>query len=141
MPYLLFILNVLASPQNGGPEEETRFVEEPLFIRNGRDLAAIAFNDVLYTEAFRTVLIMLEQGILDAVGPYETSTRQAGFPTFGSSHIVHAMASSSSSTRHAWYAKVSCNRRRHWISIPDGDWRFDSILALIGLNHFMCDSL
>ncbi|CAN0418201.1 unnamed protein product, partial [Ascophyllum nodosum] len=96
--------------QNGGPEEETRFVEEPLFIRNGRDLAAIAFNDVLYTEAFRTVLIMLEQGILDAVGPYETSMRQAGFPTFGSSHIVHAMASASSSTRHAWYAKWQVHR-------------------------------
>jgi len=85
---------------------ETQFVDTPLFIRNGRDLAAIAFNDVLYTEAFRTVLIMLEQGILDGAGPYEASTRQQGFTTFGASHIVHAMAAASSSTRHAWYAKV-----------------------------------
>ena len=93
--------------QNGASDVETLFVEEPLFIRNGRDLAAIAFNDLLYSEAFRTVLIMLEKGILDLAGPYGNSTRQEGFPTFGASHIVHAMAASSSSIRHAWYAKVS----------------------------------
>ncbi|CAN0335654.1 unnamed protein product [Ascophyllum nodosum] len=96
--------------QNGVSEIKTQFIEKPLFIRNGRDLAALAFNDVLYTEAFRTVLIMLEQGILDGVGPYENSLRQEGFPTFGPSHIVHAMAAASSSTRHAWYAKWQAHR-------------------------------
>ena len=95
------------SLQNGGTPEETLFVEEPLFIRNGRDLPALSFNDVLYTEAFRTILIMLEQGILALAGPYGSSTRQEGFTTLGTSHYIHAMAAGSSSTRHAWYAKVS----------------------------------
>ncbi|CAN0451988.1 unnamed protein product, partial [Ascophyllum nodosum] len=96
--------------QNGDPGVETQYVEEPLFIRNGRDLAALVFSDTLYSEAFRTVLIMLEKRILDSPGPYETSTRQDGFSTFGVSHIVHAMASASSSTRHAWYAKWQAHR-------------------------------
>ncbi|CAM9916219.1 unnamed protein product [Ascophyllum nodosum] len=96
--------------QNGDPGVETQYVEEPLFIRNGRDLAALVFSDTLYSEAFRTVLIMLAKRILDSPGPYETSTRQEGFSTFGVSHIVHAMASASSSTRHAWYAKWQAHR-------------------------------
>ncbi|CAM9646416.1 unnamed protein product, partial [Ascophyllum nodosum] len=96
--------------QNGGPEETTQFVDEPLFIRNGRDLAALAFNDVLYTEAFRTVLILFDLGLLSPAGPYLDSARQEGFTTFGASHIVHAMAAASSSTRHAWYAKWQTHR-------------------------------
>ena len=84
------------------PDEEARF------IRNGRDLAAIAFGDLLYTEAFRAALIMFRHGILSsAEGPYSESERQVGFATFGEPHILTAMAASSSSTRHAWYAKVS----------------------------------
>ena len=106
------MLRILPPPQIGALEVETQFVDEPLFIRNGRDLAALAFNDVLYTEAFRTVLIMLKNGVLSPAGPYENSVRQQGFTTFGASHIVHAMAASSSSTRHAWYAKVSRDKLR-----------------------------
>ena len=88
---------------------ETEFVDpnEPLFIRNGRDLANIAFNDLLYTEAFRAALILFQQGVLGgSVGPYAESERQQGFATFGEPHILTAMAAASSSTRHAWYAKV-----------------------------------
>ena len=81
--------------------------ENPRFIRNGRDLATIAFRDVLYTEAFRAALILFVQGALGgSVGPYAVSNRQQGFATFGEPHILTAMAASSSSTRHAWYAKV-----------------------------------
>ena len=95
--------------QNGASTVETEFVDpnEPLFIRNGRDLANIAFSDLLYSEAFRTALILFQQGVLGgSVGPYEQSERQQGFATFGAPHILTAMASASSSTRHAWYAKV-----------------------------------
>lgn len=34
--------------QNGASEVETQFVEEPLFLRNGRDLSALAFVDLIY---------------------------------------------------------------------------------------------
>lgn len=34
--------------QNGDPGEKTEFVKEPLFIRNGRDLSALAFLDLIY---------------------------------------------------------------------------------------------
>ena len=94
---------------------ETEFDKENRrFIRNGRDLATIAFRDVLYTESFRAALILFTQGALGgSVGPYTDSERQQGFATFGEPHILTAMASASSSTRHAWYAKVrpSCNIR------------------------------
>ncbi|CAN0483279.1 unnamed protein product, partial [Scytosiphon promiscuus] len=73
----------------------------------GRGLATIAFRDVLYTEAFRAALILFKQGALGgSVGPYEKARRQQGFATFGEPHILTAMAAASSSTRHAWYAKV-----------------------------------
>ncbi|CAN0498915.1 unnamed protein product, partial [Scytosiphon promiscuus] len=94
--------------QNGASTVETIFVDpdEPLFIRNGRDLANLSFTDQLYTEAFRAALILLAQVVLEgSVGPYTESARQQGFATFGETHILTAMASASSSTRHAWYAK------------------------------------
>eukprot|EP00904_Undaria_pinnatifida_P000014 jgi/Undpi1/10012/HiC_scaffold_28.g12466.m1 len=112
--------------QNGASTVETEFVDpnEPLFIRNGRDLANIAFNDLLYTEAFRAALILFQQGVLGgSVGPYAESERQQGFATFGAPHILTAMAAASSSTRHAWYAKdllsrvVSHNERMN----PEGE--------------------
>ena len=97
------------SNQNGASEVETIFdTENPRFIRNGRDLATISFADQLYTEAFRAALILFTQGALGgSVGPYTDSERQMGFATFGEPHILTAMAAASSSTRHAWYQKVS----------------------------------
>ena len=94
--------------QNGNSDVETIFdTENPRFIRNGRDLATIAFADQLYTEAFRAALILFTQGVLGGeVGAYAESKRQMGFATFGEPHILTAMAASSSSTRHAWYQKV-----------------------------------
>eukprot|EP00904_Undaria_pinnatifida_P002851 jgi/Undpi1/12567/HiC_scaffold_6.g02236.m1 len=98
--------------QNGASRVETIFDREnPRFIRNGRDLATIAFADQLYTEAFRAALILFTQGILGGeVGPYAKARRQMGFATFGEPHILTAMASSSSSTRHAWYQKWQVHR-------------------------------
>ncbi|CAM9587810.1 unnamed protein product, partial [Laminaria digitata] len=98
--------------QNGASKVETQFDKEnPRFIRNGRDLATVAFRDVLYTEAFRAALILFTQGALGgSVGPYADSERQQGFATFGEPHILTAMASASSSTRHAWYAKWQVHR-------------------------------
>ena len=77
---------------------ETEFDKENRrFIRNGRDLATIAFRDVLYTESFRAALILFTQGALGgSVGPYTDSERQQGFATFGEPHILTAMASASS---------------------------------------------
>eukprot|EP00903_Cladosiphon_okamuranus_P014557 g13503.t1 len=99
--------------QNGASKVETIFVDDndARFIRNGRDLAAIAFGDLLYTEAFRAALIMFRQGILSSgEGPYSASERQVGFATFGEPHILTSMAASSSSTRNAWYAKWQVHR-------------------------------
>ncbi|CAM9706578.1 unnamed protein product, partial [Laminaria digitata] len=98
--------------QNGASKIETTFDEEnPRFIRNGRDLATIAFKDVLYTEAVRAALILFKQRVLGgSVGPYADSERQVGFATFGEPHILTAMASASSATRHAWYAKWQVHR-------------------------------
>ena len=101
------------SRQNGASDVKTVLDKENRrFIRNGRDLATIAYRDVLYTESMRAALILFMQGALGgSVGPYVVSGRQVGFATFGEPHILTAMASASSSTRHAWYAKVrpSCN--------------------------------
>lgn len=53
-------------------EVPTQFVDpkDAVFIRNGRDLAALAFNDVIYSEAFRAALILNKLGAWDATGPY-----------------------------------------------------------------------
>nr|CAD37191.1 vanadium-dependent bromoperoxidase 1 [Laminaria digitata] len=98
--------------QNGASKLETTFDEEnPRFIRNGRDLATIALRDQLYTEAFRAALILFTEGALGGeVGPYAEAERQQGFATFGEPHILTAMASASSVTRHAWYAKWQVHR-------------------------------
>ncbi|CAN0212860.1 unnamed protein product, partial [Laminaria digitata] len=99
--------------QNGDSDVVTEFIDpaEPLFIRNGRDLANLSFNDQLYTEAFRAALILFSESVLGgSIGPYAESLRQQGFTTFGESHILAAMASSSSSTRHAWYTKWQVHR-------------------------------
>ncbi|CAM9447814.1 unnamed protein product, partial [Pylaiella littoralis] len=106
-------LDVQAMYLNGASSVKTEFVdpEKPLFIRNGRDLAAIAFGDLLYTEAFRAALIMFNHTILSSAGgPYTDSERQVGFATFGEPHILTALAASSSSTRNAWYAKWQVHR-------------------------------
>ncbi|CAN0521294.1 unnamed protein product, partial [Scytosiphon promiscuus] len=93
--------------QNGASDVDTVIDKQnPRFIRNGRDLASIAFRDLLYTEAFRAALILFKHGAIGgSVGPYAVSNRQVGFATFGEPHILTAMAAASSSTRHAWYAK------------------------------------
>ena len=106
---IFFLSPFFPSKQNGVSEVETEFVDpsNSLFIRNSRDLATIAFTDLLYTEAFRAALILFKEGLLGgAVGPYADAVRQQGFATFGAPHILTSLASSSSSTRHAWYAKV-----------------------------------
>eukprot|EP00904_Undaria_pinnatifida_P002850 jgi/Undpi1/12566/HiC_scaffold_6.g02235.m1 len=98
--------------QNGASKVETIFDDEnPRFIRNGRDLATIAFRDLLYTEAFRAALVLFTQGALGGdIGPYADSARQQGFATFGAPHILTGMAAASSSTRNAWYAKWQVHR-------------------------------
>nr|AYP65252.1 vanadium-dependent bromine peroxidase [Saccharina japonica] len=98
--------------QNGASDVDTTFdSENPRFIRNGRDLATISFRDLLYTEAFRAALILFTQGALGgSIGPYEEAERQQGFATFGAPHILTAMGSASSSTRHAWYQKWQVHR-------------------------------
>ena len=68
--------------QNGASKVETEFDNaNPRFIRNGRDLATVAFRDVLYTEAFRAALILFTQGALGgSVGPTRIPSASRGLP-------------------------------------------------------------
>ena len=67
---------------NGASNVETEFDNaNPRFIRNGRDLATVAFRDVLFTEAFRAALILFTQGALGgSVGPTRIPSASRGLP-------------------------------------------------------------
>lgn len=86
------------------------------FPRSPRDLGLLADLDRIYSVYFRAWLVI--QAIvpfaahpgLDPNHPYQTSSRQAGFATFGRAHITEMLAAVGKSERHTWYQKWQVHR-------------------------------
>jgi hypothetical protein len=96
--------------QNGGiisPATPT-FAENPIFIRNGRDLATHVHNDYPGSSAINAALILLGLGldVLDTNNPYKNNATQCGFVTYGTGDVVSMVITAvQASFKAAWYQK------------------------------------
>src|SRR5918999_828676 len=87
------------------------FDPTPRFIRNVRDIGHLASSDTIYSVYFRAALVLGGLGAVpDDGNPYNTSTRQTGFSTFGLAHLVNLIGSANKAERHTWYQKWNVHR-------------------------------
>jgi hypothetical protein len=102
--------------QRGFPTGTTsgtqRFDPIPRFPRSVRDLGQNANQDTIYSAYFRAALILNGFGanIVDDGNPYKSSTRQGGFATFGTAHLLMLVGSVHKAERHTWYDKWNVHR-------------------------------
>lgn len=86
------------------------------FIRSPRDLGMTAQLDRIYSVYFRAWLILqafipfIAHPGLDPNHPYQNSSRQAAFATFGRAHITELLAEAGKSERPTWYQKWQVHR-------------------------------
>lgn len=76
--------------QNGGiPASGDQFDPQPRFIRSMRDLGQYVHVDALYEAYLNACLILLALGApFDEGNPYNASSTQIGFGTFGGPHVL-----------------------------------------------------
>jgi hypothetical protein len=84
----------------------------PRFPRSVRDLGQNASQDAIYSAYFRAALILNGFGadVVDDGNPYKHSTRQGGFATFGTAHLLALVGSVHKAERHTWYDKWNVHR-------------------------------
>lgn len=82
------------------------------YLRNGRDLAAWVHVDALVQAYFHALLWLLGNAVaFNAGNPYNHSTTQAGFGTFGGPHVIALLSEVSSRALKAqWYQKWFVHR-------------------------------
>lgn len=99
--------------QNGALAGVNRFVAEPLYIRNGRDLGEYVHRDFTYQAYLSAALMLLKWGTpVDGGNPYKHSRTQGGFATFGPQYVLTQLATAAQLALHAaWYAKWVVHRR------------------------------
>ncbi|MCP4967121.1 MAG: vanadium-dependent haloperoxidase, partial [bacterium] len=99
--------------QNGGLAGVNRFVEEPLYIRNGRDLGEYVHRDFAYQPYLAACLMLLKWASpVDGGNPYKHSRTQDGFATFGSQRILTQLATAAQLALQAsWFFKWVVHRR------------------------------
>lgn len=111
--------------QNGFAQAFTDYDPVRRYIRNGRDLAEWAHNDVLFQAYFNACLI-LGHGVDDLNepthggincpvnpgNPYLRSRNQAGFSTFGGPHVKTLLCEvATRALKATWYQKWQVHRR------------------------------
>ena len=84
------------------------FDATPRFIRSVRDVGHLAGSDTIQTAYYRAALTGL--GAADLGNPYNNSTRQGGFATFGLGHLNNLIGSVHKGERHTWYHKWFVHR-------------------------------
>jgi hypothetical protein len=106
------------SIQNGAqpavaPGHPSNFDTFRRYIRNARDLATYVHFDALYEAYLNACLILLEMGApFDPGNPYQDSTTQAGFGTFGGPHILSLVTEvATRALKAVWYQKWFVHRR------------------------------
>jgi hypothetical protein len=101
--------------QNGAPAPvPASFDEAPRYLRNGRDLGEWVHRDFTYQGALVAALILLGYGreALDEANPYQGSSTQAGFTTFGGPHVLDLLARvANQALKAAWYHEWVVHRR------------------------------
>jgi len=81
--------------------------DAPIYLHNGRGLAALTHGDVLYQEFFTAYLVLNAIGApLNPGNPYNISKTQNGFGTFGQPDIASTLgAVGSEALKAVWYQK------------------------------------
>jgi membrane-associated phospholipid phosphatase len=103
------------SVQNGvAPATGDLFDPTPRYMRNGRDIGQWVHVDVLFQGYFQAFLVM--SGTLgvpaDSGNPYNSSTNQMGFGTFGGPHIATLLCEvATRALKAVWYQKWFVHRR------------------------------
>jgi hypothetical protein len=93
--------------QNGQPTGQSLTPDQPLYLHNGRGLAAFTHADVLY-QAYFTAYLVLDaiKAPLNPGNPYNGSKTQNGFNTFGDPDIAATLAAvASEALKAVWYQK------------------------------------
>lgn len=102
------------SIQNGGTTIANWLGETPVYLRNGRDLAAWVHKDFSYQAFLSAALIMLGWGqpALDPYNPYVGSATQGAFCTFGGPYVLDLVARvANAALKASWYQKWQVHRR------------------------------
>jgi hypothetical protein len=100
--------------QNGqNPTSNLGFESVLRYMRNGRGLGEWVHVDVLFQAYFMAFLILESIGApLDQNNPYNNSSRQIGFGTFGGPHVATLLCEVSTRALHAtWWQKWFAHRR------------------------------
>ena len=99
--------NEFQQVQNGQPTGKSLTPVAPLYLHNGRGLAALTHDDVLYQEFLTAYLVFSSWNAPPNPGnPYRTSKTQNGFATFGSPDIAATLAAvAAEALKAVWYQK------------------------------------
>ncbi|MGR9105481.1 MAG: vanadium-dependent haloperoxidase [Gammaproteobacteria bacterium] len=100
---------------SGGPGPDPR---DPTlrYPRNARDLGRNAGQDTINSQYFKAMLVLLAKfgaglgAALDAANPYNSTSRQSAFATFGIAHLVELIGKAHKAERHTWYQKWFVHR-------------------------------
>lgn len=99
--------------QNGYPASEPNLFDPvPRYARNGRDLCAYVHVDVLFEAYFNACLVLVDMGApLNPGNPYNDSSTQVGFGTFGLPHMKTLIAEvATRALKAAWFQKWFVHR-------------------------------
>ncbi len=99
--------------QNGiAPSDRNRLDSTTRHLRNGRDLSAYVHVDVLFEAYMNACLWLIDNGApFSPTNPYNNSTTETGFGTFGSPHIKALLAEvSQRALKAVWYQKWFVHR-------------------------------
>jgi len=93
--------------QNGEPTGKNLTPTAPVYLHNGRGLAAYTHDDVLYQAYFIAYLVMDSLNVpLNPGNPYNTSATQNGFATLGQPDIAATLAAvAAEAIKAVWYQK------------------------------------
>ena len=100
--------------QNGiSPSGGDIYDPTPRYLRNGRDIGQWVHVDVLFQAYFQAFLIIAGMGVpFDSGNPYNNSTTQDGFGTFGAPHVATLLCEiSTRALKSVWNQKWFVHRR------------------------------
>lgn len=101
------------SVQNGqGPFGPNAIDSQRRYLRCGRDLAAYVHVDVLFEAYFNACIYLIDTGApFNPGNPYNSSSNQTGFGTFGAPHIKTLVAEvATRALKAVWYQKWVVHR-------------------------------
>jgi hypothetical protein len=109
--YLTSYNNWLAN-QNGAAAAMMHLNTTPRYVRSGRELAEYDHRDFTFQHFLNASLTLFGmRARFDANNPYQKSITQSGFATFGSPHVLDAVAHvANCALKAVWYQKWSVHR-------------------------------